>query len=90
MAKLQTKILKYLKKLPDCWAVKIIAANERGCPDILGCFKGNFFAIEVKETGCITAIQRTQFLKISKADGAYLVAGNLEMVECWFEQDLIT
>lgn len=86
MAKLQTKILKYLKKLPECWAVKVMAANERGCPDIIGCYKGYFFAIEVKEGGdYLSPIQRTQFNRIKKAEGVHLVAKNLEQVECWMD-----
>jgi len=86
MAKLQTKILKYLKSLDNCWAVKVITANERGCPDILGCYKGWFFAIEVKEgKDCITVIQKAQLKRIDAAEGSHLVATNLEMVECWMD-----
>lgn len=43
----QKKVMDYLKK-KGCYYVKIIVSNKKGTPDILGCFKGFFFAIECK------------------------------------------
>ena len=68
---LQTKILKILKSLPRCWAIKVISANERGCPDILCCYEGRFVAIEVKEyDDVVSPIQAAQLTKINDPLGA--------------------
>jgi len=79
---LQTSILKYLKSLPDCWAIKVIAANQRGCPDILCCHKGRFLAIEVKSEGDkLTRIQSAQLARIRKAEGSTIVASSVDDVK---------
>lgn len=79
---LQKEVLKYLKSLEYCWVIKVISANERGCPDILCCYKGRFVAIEVKEKGDrISAIQSAQICRISKAKGNFVVARSLYEVE---------
>ena len=55
-AKIQARILKYLRSLGRvCWAVKAAVSNERGVPDILCCYRGRFVGFEVKtETGRIS------------------------------------
>ena len=80
-SKLQTKVLKYLKTLPKCWAVKVLSANERGCPDILCCIDGRFWAIEIKEVNDrISKIQQKQLDRIATAGGGWLVVRSLDDV----------
>lgn len=52
-AALTRRVLKYLNGLPACKAIKIHGSEymEVGTPDIIGCIKGRFFAIELKEPG---------------------------------------
>lgn len=81
-SKLQSEILTYLKSLPECWATKVIAANERGCPDILCCYKGRFLAIEVKDKGDkLSNIQSAQLSRIRQAEGATIVARNMNDIK---------
>lgn len=67
---LQSKILHHLRSQPHVWAIKVITANERGCPDILCCVHGRFLAIEVKEgKDRLSKIQAEQMDRIRWADG---------------------
>lgn len=90
-SKLQKNILDYLKSLPHCWAIKVISANERGCPDILCCYRGQFVAIEVKEgDDKASPIQLAQLVKISKAKGMIIVAsGNIGLAQVKLTIDYI-
>ena len=73
--KLQKIILAYLRNLPGCWSVKIITANERGVPDIVCCYKGKFFAFELKsQKGHLTKLQQYQIQTINDCGG---VAGTV-------------
>ncbi len=67
---LQSKVLKHLKSVPNVWAIKVITANERGCPDILCCVRGRFLGIEVKEgKDRLSPIQAEQADRIRKSGG---------------------
>ena len=79
--KIQSKILNYLKN--HCWAVKVVQANMRGCPDILCCYQGEFFAFEVKRAGSkASPIQREQINSIMNNGGrAYTVYSLKEVKE---------
>lgn len=45
-------ILKWLNDQPGCYAVKTHGGPfQAGQPDILGCFRGQMFALEVKRPG---------------------------------------
>ncbi len=51
-AKLTKKIKKHLESLkPDVWFYKSSDRYSSGIPDFVGCYKGKFFAIEVKAPG---------------------------------------
>ena len=45
---IQLDILKYLNGLPNCKAIKVMAANEGGTPDIFCCYRGVMVIVEVK------------------------------------------
>lgn len=50
---LQSRILKHLNEIKGCKAIKVPqdGYGEKGTPDILGCYLGQMFAIEVKAKG---------------------------------------
>lgn len=82
-AQLQKTVLAYLQS-QGAWTVKVVAANKNGVPDILGCYKGKFFAIElkapsVKEQG--SALQEHQIALIKSSGGSAVVCNNLDHVK---------
>ena len=79
---LQSKVLKFLKKQPDTWAIKVEVANERGCPDILCCHKGQFYGMEIKEgKDKLSPIQAEQLKMIEAAGGKVIVVRSIEDME---------
>lgn len=75
---LKEKILAELRKLPCSWWEKIQQVGKRGTPDIIGCFLGSFYAIEIKEkiTGTIARHEKLQMYKLRKimdAGGAAII-----------------
>ena len=55
--------------------------QEVGIPDLLCCWKGLFFGIEVKDPqGKPSAIQLAQGARIKKAGGHFIIAKSLEDV----------
>ena len=62
--------------------------GKSGVPDIVGCYKGEFFAVECKAgNNKPTALQEKQMNKIKTADGIALVINedNLEELELWLK-----
>lgn len=78
------KIIKALKKeYPDdvFYKVHISPYQERGIPDIIGCHRGGFIAIEIKtpeNSDGATKYQKRQIELIIRAGGKAGVATNLE------------
>ena len=86
-AVIQLKILKYLNSLPGCWAIKVISANQRGVPDIVGCCRGQFIALEVKSKGNKpSTIQQAQLKAIEAAGGIAAVVTSLQAVQALIEE----
>jgi penicillin-binding protein-related factor A (putative recombinase) len=57
--------------------------HSQGRPDLEGCYRGLFFAIEAKQPGresTLTERQKAQLVKIKKAGGIGLVLTNREEV----------
>jgi len=78
---LQAKILKYLKAR-GAYTVKVITANKAGVPDILACYKGKFYGIEVKVGYNKTSgLQDANLQMIRRSGGIAIVAYNLEDVK---------
>lgn len=46
----KTRALKDLRALPGSWWVKVQQVGIAGTPDILGCVRGHFVAVELKAT----------------------------------------
>ena len=82
---IQKKIIKYLESR-GCYVVKVVTATKSGVPDIIGCYEGIFFAIEVKTPATarnVSKLQEYNLDKIRDADGHSLVAWSLEQVEAF-------
>lgn len=51
-SELQRKVLRMIKKeFPELWCYKASDKWISGLPDVMGCFLGSFFAIELKRPG---------------------------------------
>jgi Holliday junction resolvase len=80
---IQKKIIAYLEK-EGCYVVKVVSATKSGVPDILGCYEGIFFGIEVKTpktANNVSKLQEYNLDKIREADGHSLVAWSVDQVE---------
>ena len=68
--KIQSSIVKFLKKQEGCWTYPTCDRFTVGIPDVIGCLKGQFFALEVKQpTGRLSKVQNYQLAKIRKSGG---------------------
>ncbi len=79
----QKKITTYLEEV-GCYIVKVVSATKSGVPDILGCYEGIFFGIEVKThktRGRVSKLQEYNLNKITASGGRSLVAWEVEQVE---------
>ena len=74
-------ILKYLKSLDGCFCFKHNGLTA-GIPDIICCYKGRFFAFEVKtETGRVTNLQKAIIERINRAGGVAVVVRSVDEVK---------
>lgn len=79
---LKIKVMKYLKSLPYSIWFKISDRFTSGIPDIIGCYKHRFVAIELKSPkGTIKPIQLAFINKIKKKGGCACIARGLTDVE---------
>lgn len=72
----QDRIIRKLKKLPNCWYVKVWGGGfqRAGIPDLLVCYKGYFIGIELKnEVGQATEIQKYNITSIQNAGGYAII-----------------
>lgn len=80
------RIMKNLAKQPYCWAKKWHGDGfgDSGVPDIIGCYMGRFFALEVKAPGGshpVTPLQRWELQQIGNASGLAAIVESWEDVE---------
>jgi hypothetical protein len=90
-AALKAKIKGLLLTLHDCWFFFPAAHGYgiNGVPDIVGCYKGVFFAIEVKAPGKlrnVTALQQMQIDGINRALGYAIATDDVQRVRDLFVQ----
>ena len=74
-------IRKHLLALDGCYCIKIHVTSyvTRGTPDILGCFQGRMFALEVKRPGNKpTPIQRVELERWAAAGAITAVVHSVE------------
>lgn len=72
-AKVKADIKKCLDKYEGIWYFFPVASrySVAGTPDIIGCYKGKFFAVEAKATkGTATTLQLRTLERIRQAGGA--------------------
>ena len=80
-SRLQTKILKRLEKR-GAYAIKVISANKNGVHDIIGCYLGLFFSIEVKfGNNKPSPLQLAHLQLVENAGGASIIAWDVDVVE---------
>ncbi len=71
--KFRARITPLLKAIPCSWWESIQQKAIRGTPDILGCIKGQFVALEIKSVdGRLTVLQRHKLTAIRNAGGIAL------------------
>ena len=82
-AKLQLKVVKYLKTLgPDVWYFKASDRYTVGVPDLVLCYRGRFIAIELKApNGRLSRIQVYQLQNIQRAGGKAYMCRTLDEVK---------
>lgn len=71
-----------LKEFPEIWFFKSSDRFTSGIPDIIGCFNGQFFAIELKrdEKSVATPLQLHTISQIKKAKGHAMVCRSVQEV----------
>ncbi len=88
-SQLQARIIKDLKKR-GAYVKKNVLSNRSGIPDIDGCFKGKYFAIEVKAPGKVpTTLQKYNIDKINEANGVAFWVDNFADYTQLFESRLL-
>jgi Holliday junction resolvase len=86
-AKKQTNILLALQVI-GCYAVKVIVANRAGTHDILACYKGRFYSIEVKDTNGVTSpLQLKKRKQVLAAGGKSIIAKTVKEVIQLLQED---
>ncbi len=78
-----TKILRYLKTVPKCFAWKEHGGiyGMAGIPDIIACIDGKFYAFEVKTpVGKTTKLQEATIRKILACGGTVSVVRSVDEV----------
>lgn len=81
-ASLVDRIEAFLRRQPRCWVRKTHGSGySAGLPDLIGCLRGRFFAIEVKRTGeQPTPLQVRELERIRQAHGYALWTDAYEAV----------
>ena len=68
--KIQASIVRFLKKQEGGWVYPTCDRFTVGIPDVIGCLKGTFFALEVKQpTGRLSKVQAYQLARIRLSGG---------------------
>lgn len=81
-SQLRDKVKRYLKTITGLWFWKVSDRYTSGIPDIVGCYKGLFFAIELKIKGnSVTKIQQYTIDKVKKCEGNAFVCHSLNEVK---------
>jgi len=83
----QKKIVKMLEAR-GAYIVKVITASKKGVPDIIGCYKGHFIAVEVKTPTTmnnVSPLQQYNLKEINDRGGYAIVAWEVKDVEQMLE-----
>ena len=80
----QNYVLKRLRELPFSFWYKANDRTTAGIPDLIGCYKGHYIAIELKVGSKVSKIQEWTIEKIARAGGVSFV-----MTPETFEKDFL-
>ena len=96
-SKIQTSIMRYIKiSLPHANFVKIAQGrfSKGGISDIIGCYRGNFVALEVKRSTTKPTALQLQYLNDTVNAGGYGAivrsAKDVEAVISLIDEDIIS
>lgn len=82
-ARLRTNIVKKLNAYSGWWTVTHADGyGERGIPDIIGCYGGRMFGLEVKRPGkehTLTPVQSRVLKRINDAGGRAAMVTSIDM-----------
>ncbi len=88
--KVKKKVAELLKQYGAYYFFPAMGAFGRaGIPDIVGCYRGRFFAVECKAgKGKTTAIQEAEIKKIQSAKGYAFVINedNMDLLEIYLKE----
>lgn len=86
--KLKNKVIQFVRKhYPEAWMYKAADRFTSGIPDLLICWKGGFYAIELKVGfNKATPIQEYVMREIRRAGGRVSVCRSVEDVKRFFEK----
>lgn len=94
--KVKKEIKAFLDSLGyECWYFmpSMMGYGRKGIPDIVGCYKGRFFAIEVKAPGKVLEVtpwQEQQIDEIENSSGFAIVTDDINHLKYWFSEILKT
>lgn len=90
-AKVKKKVADLLKKYNAYYFFPAMGSFGRaGVPDIIGCYRGYFFAVECKAgKGKTTALQEAELKKIRDAGGTAFVINetNFDLLETYLKEN---
>lgn len=85
----QSKIIKYLESI-GAYVIKVTVSNKSGRPDLIICYRGKFYALEVKrgaaEIKSANELQKWNAKKIQEAGGESFFVDSLEQVKSIFKE----
>lgn len=82
--KVKKEIKDFLDTVPELWYFMPVSLGmgRHGIPDIIGCYKGHFFAVECKAPGkSATALQLRELQAIDVAHGVGIVTDSVSTVQ---------
>ena len=86
-SQLRNKTMLFLKTVPHVHVDKISDRYTSGIPDIIGCCKGHYFAIELKTVkGVVDPIQKYVMNDINKAGGSATVCRSINEVVAFMSE----
>ena len=84
---LQTKVCNYLQTVDGLWYWKTNDRFTRGIPDIIGCYCGFLFGIELKVGTNKMSMMQRKILKLIRASGGFATcAYDMSRVKVFIEQ----
>jgi len=91
---IRQQVVGHLKAVPGLWFTSVVGTpyGQRGVPDILGCYKGFFFGMEIKKPGGkLTPLQQHAAKLIMEAGGVWACVSSAkearEEIKLWEDEN---